>query len=153
MHWGAGMSYSARAESLDALGAAEDAGGSLDRALPARPFLREVPTASALAIHGLPILALEGITLSFGGVAAIADVDLRVAQGEIRAIIGPNGAGKSSLINVISGIYVPDRGRVTIGEDTFRQVPTQRLARLGVARTFQNLALFKGLSVLENVAI
>jgi branched-chain amino acid transport system ATP-binding protein len=147
------MSYSVRAESLGVLDAAEAAVGSPDRAHSAQPHLREVPTTSAPAIQGLPILALEGITLSFGGVAAIADVDLSVAQGEIRAIIGPNGAGKSSLINVISGIYVPDRGRVTIAGDTFLQVPTQRLARLGVARTYQNLALFKGLSVLENVAI
>jgi branched-chain amino acid transport system ATP-binding protein len=98
-------------------------------------------------------LALEGITLSFGGVAAIEDVDLAVAPGEIRAIIGPNGAGKSSLINVISGIYTPDRGQVAIGEHRFSRVPTHRLARLGVARTYQNLALFRGLSVLDNVAI
>lgn len=97
-------------------------------------------------------LALRGIDLSFGGIVALRDVDLAVRHGEIRAIIGPNGAGKSSLINVISGVYRPDRGHVTIDGTAYRPVPTQKLARLGVARTFQNLALFKGLSVLDNVA-
>ncbi|RUW85736.1 ABC transporter ATP-binding protein [Mesorhizobium sp. M1E.F.Ca.ET.063.01.1.1] len=99
-----------------------------------------------------PLLALEGIGLSFGGVVALADVDLSVFPGEIRAIIGPNGAGKSSLINVISGVYRADRGHVRLNGALYAQVPTQQLARLGVARTFQNLALFKGLNVLDNVA-
>ena len=97
-------------------------------------------------------LELRGIDLSFGGIAALQDIDLAVRHGEIRAIIGPNGAGKSSLINVISGVYRPDRGHVAIDGTAYRHVPTQKLARLGVARTFQNLALFKGLSVLDNVA-
>jgi len=100
-----------------------------------------------------PTLRLESITLSFGGVRAVTDFDLTVDPGEICAIIGPNGAGKSSLLNVISGIYRPQRGHVWIDGRRFARVPTQRLARLGVARTFQNLALFKGLSVLENVVI
>lgn len=97
-------------------------------------------------------LELRGIDLSFGGVVALHDVDLAVRHGEIRAIIGPNGAGKSSLINVISGVYRPDRGFVAIEGAAYRPVPTQKLARLGIARTFQNLALFKGLSVIDNVA-
>lgn len=96
-------------------------------------------------------LELRGVDLSFGGIAALQDIDLAVRHGEIRAIIGPNGAGKSSLINVISGVYRPDRGHVAIDGTAYRPVPTQKLARLGVARTFQNLALFKGLSVLDNV--
>jgi branched-chain amino acid transport system ATP-binding protein len=100
-----------------------------------------------------PTLRLESITLSFGGVRAVADFDLAVDTGEIRSIIGPNGAGKSSLLNVISGIYRPQRGHVWIDGRKFARVPTQQLARLGIARTFQNLALFKGLSVLENVVI
>lgn len=99
------------------------------------------------------ILGLRGISLSFGGVTAIADVDLDVTAGEIRAIIGPNGAGKSSLVNIISGIYRPDHGRISIAGNTFDRVPASRLAKLGVARTYQNLALFRGLSVLDNVAI
>ena len=106
---------------------------------------------AAQGIVNQPILTLEGISLSFGGVLAVADVDLDVGAGQILAIIGPNGAGKSSLINIITGIYHPDRGRIVIGGERFRQVPTQHLARLGMARTFQNLALFRGLNVLENV--
>lgn len=97
------------------------------------------------------VLGLSGINLSFGGVAALADVDLSVRKGEILALIGPNGAGKSSLINVISGVYKPDRGQIRIAAKRYEHVPTQKLARLGIARTFQNLALFKGLSVLDNV--
>ena len=99
------------------------------------------------------VLQLEAIDLSFGGVTALAGVDLSIARKEIRAVIGPNGAGKSSLINVISGLYRADRGRVVIGTHSFKQVPTARLARLGVARTFQNLALFKGLSVRDNIVL
>ena len=99
------------------------------------------------------VLRLEGIDLSFGGVTALSGVDLSIAKGEIRAVIGPNGAGKSSLVNVISGLYRPDRGRVWIGGRSFGHVPTARLARLGIARTFQNLALFKGLSVRDNVVL
>jgi branched-chain amino acid transport system ATP-binding protein len=98
-----------------------------------------------------PVLALEDISLSFGGVVALRDVGLRVAEGEIRAIIGPNGAGKSSLLNVVSGLYRPDHGHVQLGDRRFAHVPTSRLAGYRVARTFQNLALFKGLSVLDNV--
>ncbi len=112
-----------------------------------------LPAAPATAAPGEPVLALEAISLAFGGVAALADVGFAVMPGQIRAVIGPNGAGKSSLINVISGIYRPDRGRVRLGSRVFRHVPTGRLAALGVARTFQNLALFKGLDVLGNVAM
>ncbi|PIO44697.1 ABC transporter ATP-binding protein [Phyllobacterium zundukense] len=97
------------------------------------------------------ILGLEGISLSFGGVVALHNIDLTVRSGEIRAIIGPNGAGKSSLINIISGVYRPGRGQVRIGANRFARVPTQKLAHLGIARSFQNLALFKGLSVVDNV--
>ncbi len=97
------------------------------------------------------IIAVEAVDLSFGGVKALSSVDLAVRKGDIHAIIGPNGAGKSSLLNVIGGIYRPDCGRVAIDGHYFNQVPTQRLAKLGVARTFQNLALFKGLSVRDNV--
>jgi len=98
-------------------------------------------------------LRLENVSLSFGGVKALTSINLNVSQGEIRAIIGPNGAGKSSLLNVISGIYQPDQGHIWIGHASYRQVPVNRLARLGITRTFQNLALFKGLSVLENIEI
>jgi branched-chain amino acid transport system ATP-binding protein len=115
-----------------------------------------MPTGDAMiARHpGAPVvLTLRGVTLSFGGVTALQDVDLTVAAGEIRAIIGPNGAGKSSIVNIISGVYRPDRGKIGIGGEIFATVPTDRLARLGVARTFQSLALFKGLTVRENIIV
>jgi len=115
------------------------------------PSSRRAADVDSNALSHPPILALSGITLSFGGVTAIANVDLAVQPGEIRAIIGPNGAGKSSLINVISGQYRPDAGHVSLNGKTYAQVPAQKAARLGIARTFQNLALFKGLTVLENV--
>jgi branched-chain amino acid transport system ATP-binding protein len=99
------------------------------------------------------ILSLDDVSLSFGGVKALAHVDLAIKPGDIHAVIGPNGAGKSSLINVISGVYRPDSGRVRIGEQTFARVPTGRLSRLGVTRTFQNLALFAHLTVLDNVTV
>jgi branched-chain amino acid transport system ATP-binding protein len=108
--------------------------------------------AATMSLAPEPVLALEAITLSFGGVTAVSGVDLAVRPGEIRAIIGPNGAGKSSLINVISGLYRPDSGRIRLNGKNYAQVPAQRAARLGLARTFQNLALFKGLTVLENIA-
>lgn len=98
-------------------------------------------------------LRLEQISLSFGGVQALTRINLNVKPGEIRSIIGPNGAGKSSLLNVISGIYPPDSGRIRLSGRSFRQVPVSRLARLGMARTFQNLALFHGLSVSDNIKI
>jgi len=101
---------------------------------------------------GSVTLALEGVSLTFGGVAALRDIDLAFADGSITAVIGPNGAGKTSLINVITGVYTPDRGRIVIRGQVYQRSPTSRLAALGVARTFQNLGLFKGLSTFDNVA-
>ncbi len=124
--------------------------------LPARPDRPQVVPAresERVRIQLPGAIGLSGITLSFGGVRALSEVDLDIAPGEIRSIIGPNGAGKSSLINVISGIYRQDHGKVHLAGHSFKRVPTHKLARLGVARTFQNLALFKGLNVLNNVKI
>lgn len=109
------------------------------------------PTRPGPAGPAAPVLALDGISLGFGGVAALVDVSLAVAPGEIRAVIGPNGAGKSSLLNIVSGLYRPASGTVRLAGRAFRHVPTAGLARLGVARTFQNLALFRGLGVRHNV--
>jgi branched-chain amino acid transport system ATP-binding protein len=109
------------------------------------------PAAPRVEAAGADIVVVEHVDLSFGGVRALSDVSLSVRKGDIHAIIGPNGAGKSSLLNVIGGLYQPDRGRIAIAGHVFARVPTQRLARLGVARTFQNLALFKGLTVRDNV--
>ncbi|MBB1162869.1 ABC transporter ATP-binding protein [Aquariibacter albus] len=100
-----------------------------------------------------PVLALQGIGLRFGGLQVLEGVDLAVQPGEIHALIGPNGAGKSSLLNIISGLYRPSAGRVQLGGQRFRRVPTARLARLGVARSFQNLALFPGLDLRANIAL
>jgi branched-chain amino acid transport system ATP-binding protein len=117
-------------------------------------FRRLPPAApvSAVSPAARAALALEGISLSFGGIHALRDVSFDVRPGEIRAVIGPNGAGKSSLMNVISGLYDADEGAVRLGGQAFRKVPPHRLAEVGVARTFQNLALFPGLSVAQNIA-
>lgn len=97
------------------------------------------------------IIRLEGIVLSFGGVRAIKDVSLSVKLGEICAIIGPNGAGKSSLLNVINGVYRANSGTVIFQGSYFKSIRPLHAAKLGIGRTFQHNALFKGLSVLENV--
>jgi branched-chain amino acid transport system ATP-binding protein len=97
------------------------------------------------------MLQVESISVAFGAVQALSQVSLDIHQGEIVAIIGPNGAGKTSLINVISGFYHPYEGRILFqGQDRTRMRPYE-VAELGVARTFQNVALFKGMSVLDNV--
>ena len=98
-------------------------------------------------------LSLEAVHLQFGGVAALAGVSLEIHPQDFLAIIGPNGAGKTSIFNCISGIYTPDRGHIRFdGQDITALKPHQR-ARLGIARTFQNIALFKGMSVLDNIKI
>ena len=110
---------------------------------------------SAAAIA--PVLTVSGVSKSFGGVAALHDIDLMVRPGEIRAIIGPNGAGKSTLINLISGLHRPDSGTLSFSTRASMRRPgplrARDLARFGVQRTFQNLALFDGLSVEDNVAM
>ncbi len=99
------------------------------------------------------ILGVESLTLSFGGVHALRGVDMQVEQGSITAVIGPNGAGKTSLFNSISGFYRPQEGRVVFeNTDITRLQPPQRAA-LGMGRTFQNIALFRGMTVLDNVKL
>ena len=128
--------------------------GTLELALPAHADA-DAGTSAQRSVQAsvAPVLQLEGISLSFGGVQALRHVDLALHEREILAVIGPNGAGKSSLVNVMSGLYRPTQGTVSLAGKRFRQVPTARLARLGVARTFQNLALFKGLSVRDNIVL
>ncbi len=105
------------------------------------------------AAAGAPVLVLEALHLSFGGVKALSGVSLAVGKGEVFAIIGPNGAGKTSVFNVISGLYHPQQGRVLFeGRDVTRIAPHRR-AGLGIARTFQNIALFKGMTVLDNIKL
>ena len=101
----------------------------------------------------MALLEASGIILSFRGVNALSDVSLSVDEGTIHAIVGPNGAGKTSLLNCISGVYRPQRGTIRFdGKDVSRQSPSQRTA-LGIARTFQNIALFRGMTVLDNLLI
>jgi branched-chain amino acid transport system ATP-binding protein len=100
---------------------------------------------------GGPILELDSISLRFGGVHALTNISFNVFEHEVRAIIGPNGAGKSSMLNVINGVYVPQEGGITFrGQRIDGMTPTQA-AHLGIARTFQNIALFRGMSVLDNI--
>lgn len=97
------------------------------------------------------LLSLENISLSFKGVNAITNISFAVNKGEICALIGPNGAGKSSLLNVINGVYQADEGEITFNGETRRHMSPHASAQRGIARTFQNIALFKGMSVLDNV--
>ncbi|WP_439595746.1 ABC transporter ATP-binding protein [Falsiroseomonas sp.] len=100
-----------------------------------------------------PILAADRVSLRFGGVRALTDVSFAVRAGEIFSIIGPNGAGKTSMVNCISGRYRPTEGRITFdGADITRLGPNRRAA-LGIGRTFQNLALFGHMSVLDNIMV
>ncbi|QFU09858.1 Sulfate/thiosulfate import ATP-binding protein CysA [Rhodobacteraceae bacterium THAF1] len=107
-------------------------------------------TADGRTIGG-QILDLRNITLRFGGVEAIKNISFDIREGEIRAIIGPNGAGKSSMLNVISGFYVPQEGEVWFRGERRPQMKPYQVARDGIARTFQNIALFEGMTVLDNV--
>jgi len=97
------------------------------------------------------ILRCDNISLSFGGVRALADISIDVREHEILAIIGPNGAGKSSMLNVINGVYHPQEGTVTWKGQTRRAMKPHESAERGIARTFQNIALFKGMSTLDNI--
>jgi branched-chain amino acid transport system ATP-binding protein len=97
------------------------------------------------------ILKLEGISLAFGGVKALTDISFDVREHEVRAIIGPNGAGKSSMLNVINGVYRPQQGTITFRGELRRDMRPHDAATHGIARTFQNIALFKGMSVLDNI--
>jgi branched-chain amino acid transport system ATP-binding protein len=105
------------------------------------------PPASA----GEVLLSVEDMSLSFGGIKAIREVSFDIRKGEIRAIIGPNGAGKTSMLNVINGFYHPQAGRITFNGRTRTQMRPYVAARGGIARTFQNVALFKGMTALDNI--
>ena len=100
---------------------------------------------------GEVILDVQNISLSFGGVKALTDISFDVREHEVRAIIGPNGAGKSSMLNCINGVYQPQQGSIAFRGQTFKHMNSRQVAEMGVARTFQNLALFKGMSALDNI--
>jgi branched-chain amino acid transport system ATP-binding protein len=97
------------------------------------------------------MLDVQNISLSFGGVKALTNISFNVKRHEVRAIIGPNGAGKSSMLNCINGVYSPQEGKITFEGKTFKHMDNRQVAEMGIARTFQNLALFKGMSVLDNI--
>ena len=97
------------------------------------------------------ILDVQNISLRFGGVKALTDISFNVREHEIRSIIGPNGADKSSMLNCINGVYTPSEGSITFRGKTFSHMNSRQVAEMGVARTFQNLALFKGMSVIDNI--
>jgi len=101
----------------------------------------------------MALLAVENVTRRFGGIVALADVSLALEPGEIGGLIGPNGAGKTTLFNVITRLYKPDSGRVAFDGRNLLRAQAHRIVRLGVARTFQNVALFPTMTVVENVLV
>ena len=116
-----------------------------------KPTVSAAPAANAEREIGEVMLSVENVSLAFGGVRAIADVSFDVRKGEIRAIIGPNGAGKTSMLNVINGFYHPQQGTITFKGNKRSQMRPYIAASQGIARTFQNVALFKGMSTLDNI--
>ncbi|PUE34824.1 ABC transporter ATP-binding protein [Limnohabitans sp. Jir72] len=102
-------------------------------------------------VIGDVILDVQNISLRFGGVKALTDISFNVKEHEIRSIIGPNGAGKSSMLNCINGVYTPQDGSITFRGQKFDHMNSRQVAEMGIGRTFQNLALFKGMSVIDNI--
>ena len=111
----------------------------------ARPFRQEGATTGSLVV--------EGVTKDFAGLRALDNVSLQLNQGEIVGLIGPNGSGKTTLINVVSGLLPPTAGRVIVGGSVVTGRPAYAVARAGIARTFQSVRLFKGLTVRENIEV
>jgi branched-chain amino acid transport system ATP-binding protein len=105
----------------------------------------------AEVVSGDVLLAVENVSLAFGGVKAVSDVSFDIRKGEIRAIIGPNGAGKTSMLNIINGFYHPQQGRITFKGETRSKMRPHDAALGGIARTFQNVALFRGMTSLDNI--
>ncbi|WP_417797570.1 ABC transporter ATP-binding protein [Terasakiella pusilla] len=113
----------------------------------------EQEVSPTLHTEGREILGVQGLSLAFGGVKALSHVSFSVKEGSITSVIGPNGAGKTSLFNSISGFYTPNEGTVKFLGQTMNNVPAPDRAELGMARTFQNIALFKGMTVLDNIKL
>ena len=117
-----------------------------------------MPTAAAASVQGHAaspgtLIAVTEVSKSFGGVQAVTRVSLDVPRGDIVSVIGPNGAGKTSLLNMISGFYHPDSGRIALEGRDITDLAPSAIAALGVARTFQNIALFRGMTVLDNLML
>src|SRR5205085_198447 len=126
--------------------ARRDAHRAHDRA-PERP-LRRAPRGDRLMAA---LLELRGVSLAFGGLKVVSGLDLAVEEGAIVSVIGPNGAGKTTLFNLITGIYQPDEGEITLGDRSLVGLEPHQITQLGIARTFQTLRLFLNMSVRENV--
>jgi|SRR5699024_7327690 len=107
--------------------------------------------ASGSTEQGGGILTCRNISRRFGGLQALADICMDIEQGCIHGLVGPNGAGKTTLINAVTGFYPPQQGTIRFEDKLLNRVKPHRIARLGIARTFQNVALFKGMSVLDNI--
>lgn len=105
------------------------------------------------AAPGTPVLKCEGIERRFGGVVAVTGVDLEIQRGEIFGLVGPNGSGKTTLTNAVTGFYPPTKGSIYLDGKEITGTAPHKVARLGVARTFQNLALFNGMTVLDNILL
>lgn len=99
------------------------------------------------------LLEMRDVVVEFGGLRAVQNVDLAVQHGEIRALIGPNGAGKTTLFNIINGIYTPTRGKIFFQDKNIVGLKPYKITEMGIARTFQNIKVFSGLSILENVMV
>ena len=112
-----------------------------------------MPMTPSSASTAPPLLQVDGLTLAFGGVRALGGVGFDVAPGSITAVIGPNGAGKTSLFNTISGFYKPTSGHVRFKGQDITQVPAPQRAKMGLGRSFQNIALFRGMTVLDNIKL
>ncbi|MBM21577.1 MAG: ABC transporter ATP-binding protein [Stappia sp.] len=110
-----------------------------------------VTTGHSGVAPGEVLLAVDGVSLSFGGVKAITNISFDIRKGEVRAIIGPNGAGKTSMLNVINGFYHPQEGTISWRGQVRRKMKPYEAASNGIARTFQNVALFKGMTTLDNI--
>jgi len=122
----------------------------MDMVIPVQDRLPASASERGFAIGG-PILDLDSVSLRFGGVKALTNISFNVLEHEVRAIIGPNGAGKSSMLNVINGVYRPQEGTITLRGEKLEGLTPRRAAHLGISRTFQNIALFKGMTVLDNI--
>ena len=123
----------------------------MDMAIQNREHPPAMPAPQRGYAIGGPILELDSVSLRFGGVKALTNISFNVLEHEVRAIIGPNGAGKSSMLNVINGVYRPQEGSITLRGEKLTDMTPNRAARLGISRTFQNIALFKGMTVLDNI--
>jgi len=133
------------------MSSANGAGSQDERVPTGGSELHGVKSVGANKHIGEVILDVKNISLSFGGVKALTDISFDVREHEVRAIIGPNGAGKSSMLNCINGVYTPQQGTISFRGQTFDHMDSHQVAVMGIGRTFQNLALFKGMSVIDNI--